>query len=88
MLPCGVHLKRWDKSGYITVLTGSKLQWGKAIPTEAKAQLKPGTQQLGIENQIIVLGKIPKKYPGIVAILFPGVCGNLSITTFILILGS
>ena len=24
-------LKRWDKGGYATVLTGSKLQWGKAI---------------------------------------------------------
>jgi len=29
---CGVHPKRWDKSGYITVLTSSWLQWGKAIP--------------------------------------------------------
>jgi hypothetical protein len=26
------YMKRWDKSGYITVLTSSKLQWGKAIP--------------------------------------------------------
>ncbi len=25
-------LKRWDKSGYVTVLTISKLQWGKTIP--------------------------------------------------------
>ena len=26
------YMKRWDKSGYVTVLTGSKLQWGKANP--------------------------------------------------------
>ncbi len=25
-------LKRWDKSGYVTVLTISKLKWGKTIP--------------------------------------------------------
>jgi hypothetical protein len=25
-------LKRWDKSGYVTGLTISKLQWGKASP--------------------------------------------------------
>jgi hypothetical protein len=24
--------KRWDKSGYVTVLTSSKFQWGKTIP--------------------------------------------------------
>jgi hypothetical protein len=40
----GVHnapasSKRWYKSGYVTVLTGSKLRWGKRL-VEAKTQLK------------------------------------------------
>jgi hypothetical protein len=30
--------KRWDKSGYVTVLTSSKLQWGEGNPP-----LKPRT---------------------------------------------
>jgi thiamine monophosphate kinase len=42
MPPCGVHTKRWDKSGYITVSTGSWILWGKKSPTEAKTQLNPG----------------------------------------------
>jgi hypothetical protein len=34
------QLGRRDKSGYATILTGSKLQWGLQSPSEAKTQLK------------------------------------------------
>jgi len=33
------QLERRDKSGYATILTGSKLQWGLQSPSEAKTQL-------------------------------------------------
>ncbi len=56
------------KSGYATVLTGSKLQWGKKSPPEAKTQLNT----LGfMPEEIRIKIKILLLYPSCYYSLLP-----------------